>query len=91
MATKTKAKKTAPKSAKSAKKAVTKKSTARRKSAARNSGARVKTQHREGTIRAKLEAIYKAKGYEAGKKEAIKKGFNKFTVQKQMYLIHTGQ
>jgi hypothetical protein len=22
---------------------------------------------------------------------AIKKGFNKFTVQKQMYLIHTGQ
>jgi hypothetical protein len=47
--------------------------------------------HREGTIRSKLEEIYKKIGYEDGKKEAIKKGFNRYTVMKQMYLIHTGK
>jgi hypothetical protein len=53
-----------------------------------------KVQHRDGTIRSKLEAIYKKhgkSGYAEAKAEAIKKGFNKHTVNQQMYLIHTGQ
>ena len=54
-----------------------------------------KTTHRGGdTIRAQLEAIYKKHGkagYAEARAEALKKGYNKFTVRKQMYLIHTGQ
>jgi hypothetical protein len=68
---KTATKKTARKAtAKKARKATVKK-TAKKKTA--------KATHRDGTIRAELEKIYKAKGYAEGKKEAVKKGFNKHT------------
>lgn len=47
--------------------------------------------HRAGTIREKLEELYKKHGYVDAKKEAIKKGFNKHTTQTQLYLIHSGK
>jgi hypothetical protein len=47
-----------------------------------------KTAVRRTTIRSKLEALYQKHGYEKGKAAALKAGYNKHTVQRQMWLIH---
>jgi hypothetical protein len=52
-----------------------------------------KRNRRTGTIRAKLEGIYKkAKGdVSKARAAALKAGLNKHTVNRQLWLIHHGQ
>ncbi|MBV8488769.1 MAG: hypothetical protein JO161_10865 [Planctomycetaceae bacterium] len=77
--------------AKTAKKAKTTKTKKRTTKRAKKTTAKKAVAHREGTIRSQLEGLYKKHGYKDAKVAALKKGLNKFTVQKQLYLIHTGQ
>jgi hypothetical protein len=74
----TKAKKTTKSAKKSAKKVATKTATKRGPA-------------RKGTIREKLEVLYSKHGYEDGKAAALKAGYNRRTVQRQMWLIHNGR
>lgn len=73
-------------SAKKAKKSVAKKSTVK-------SSARRKIAHRDsGTITSKIRAAYKAAGNDVGKarQALLKKNFNKYTVNRQLWLVSNG-
>ena len=50
-----------------------------------------KVAHREGTIRSELQKLYDKYGYADAKKKAIEQGYNRFTVQRQLWLINKGR
>jgi len=54
---------------------------------------KTKTTRRTGTIRAKLEGLYKKAGGDVAKarQAALKAGLNKHTVYRQMWLISKGE